>query len=180
MLVEDFGLIRFANYTFESNKMKKALLALLSMSVFGCNTNDGKVIPDFTFTTLDGKTITQKDLKGDATIICVWATWCGDCIREIPELNELVAKYGGNDKVNFIALSDEHESTVRKSLKRFPFNFTQVVNAKKYSDQLKTGVTKHFPQVLVIDNNLKVVFDVTENKDKIFGVLDTHIQSILN
>ncbi|HAV25573.1 MAG TPA: hypothetical protein DCX01_05285, partial [Bacteroidetes bacterium] len=57
--------------------MKKALLALLSMSIFGCNTNDGKVIPDFTFTTLDGKTITQKDLKGDATIICVWATWCG-------------------------------------------------------------------------------------------------------
>jgi hypothetical protein len=25
-----------------------------------------------------------------------------------------------------------------------------------------------------------VVFDVTENKDKIFGVLDTHIQTILN
>ena len=160
--------------------MKKLLIVLLIMSIFSCNNNDGKVIPEFTFTTLAGKTITQKDLKGDATILCVWATWCGDCIREIPELNELVAKYEGNNKVNFIALSDEDETIVRKSLKRFPFNFTQVVNAKKYSDQLKTGVTKHFPQVLVIDKDLKVVFDVTENKEKIFDVLDTHIQIILN
>lgn len=159
--------------------MKKVLLALITMSLFACNTNDGKAIPDFTFTTLDGKTITQNDLKGEATIVCVWATWCGDCIREIPELNELVAKYEGNDKVNFIALSDEDEATVNKSLKRFPFNFTHVVNAKEYSDKLKTGITKHFPQVLVVDKDLKVIYDVTENKDKIFGVLDSHIQKIL-
>ncbi len=159
--------------------MKKALLALFSLSSFACNTNDGKVIPDFTFTTLEGETITQKDLKGDVTIVCVWATWCGDCIREIPELNELVSKYEGNDKVNFIALSDEDEATVQKSLNRFPFNFTHIVNSKAYSDQLKTSITKHFPQVLVIDKDLKVVFDVTENKDKIFGVLDNHIQTIL-
>ena len=160
--------------------MKKLLIVLLIMSIFSCNNIDGNVIPSFTFTTLAGKTITQKDLNGDATILCVWATWCGDCIREIPELNELVAKYEGNNKVNFIAISDEDEAIVRKSLKRFPFNFTQVVNAKEYSDQLKTGVTKHFPQVLVIDKDLKVVFDVTENEEKIFDVLDTHIQIILN
>jgi len=149
------------------------------MALFACNDNDGKAIPDFSFTTLGNKTITQEDLKGDATILVVWATWCGDCIREIPELNELAAKYKDNANVNFIALSDEDEATVQKSLKRFPFNFTHVVNAKEYSDQLKTGITKHFPQVLVVDKDLKVVFDVTENKQKLFSVLDNHIQTIL-
>ena len=159
--------------------MYKLSIIFLMMSIFACNNNDGKRIPDFSFISIDKQTITQNDLNGEATIVVVWATWCGDCIREIPELNDLVEKYKNNEKVNFLALSDEDEATVRKSLKRFPFNFTHIVDSKKYSDQLKTGITKHFPQVLVIDKDLKVVFDVTENKEKIFSVLDNHIQSIL-
>ena len=84
-----------------------------------------------------------------------------------------------NNQVNFIALSDEDEATVRKSLKRFPFNFQHVVNSKSYSDQLITGAVKHFPQVVVIDDDLNVIYEVTENKGKIFNVLDSHIQDII-
>ncbi len=160
--------------------MNNIFIVLATAILMSCQTNNRKTIPDFKFTALDGAEITQDSLKGDATVLCVWATWCGDCIREIPELNELASKYTGNERVNFIALSDEDELTVKKSLQQFPFNFTQVVNAKKYSDQLKTGLTKHFPQVLVVDGNLQVIYDVTENKEKIFDVLDGHIQNILN
>jgi cytochrome c biogenesis protein CcmG/thiol:disulfide interchange protein DsbE len=159
--------------------MKKILNILAVMSLFACNSNNGKIIPTFSFDTLDGDQISHESLRGRVSVLCVWATWCGDCIREVPELNDLVEKYKDNKTVRFIAFSDEDEATVSKSLKRFPFNFQHVVNAKGYSDQLKTGLTKHFPQVLVIDQNLKVVYDVTENKDKIFGVLDSHIQKLL-
>ena len=138
-----------------------------------------KTVPDFSFTTIDGLNISSDSVKGDATVICVWATWCGDCIREIPELNELVTKYTKNSRVNFIALSDEDESTVRKSLLKFPFNFDHVVDSKTYSDQLITGAIKHFPQVIVIDGDHNVVYEVTENKSKIFNVLDSHIQEII-
>jgi thiol-disulfide isomerase/thioredoxin len=137
-------------------------------------------VPEFSFNSIDGNQISSDSIKGDATVICVWATWCGDCIREIPELNDLVNKYTNDNRVNFIALSDEDEITVRKSLKRFPFNFEHIVNSKIYSDQLITGAIKHFPQVIVIDDNLNVVYEVTENKSKIFNVLDSHIQEILN
>ncbi|MDC1395133.1 TlpA family protein disulfide reductase [Bacteroidia bacterium] len=158
--------------------MKKTVIALLTMSIFACKIHKNE-IPEFSFTTIDGKQIDKENLKGDATVVCVWATWCGDCIREIPELNQLVDKYKDNPRVNFIAMSDEDETTVRKSLKRFPFKFDHIVNAKDYTDKLKTGLTKHFPQVLVIDDKLNIVFDVTENKEEIFGVLDTHIINIL-
>jgi thiol-disulfide isomerase/thioredoxin len=159
--------------------MKSAFLILLSMTIFACNTPEEKQIPHFSFTSIDGENVTRTSLKGEATVICVWATWCGDCIREIPELNELAAKYKNNERVNFIAFSDEDEPTVRKSLARFPFHFTHIVNAKEYSDQLKTGVTKHFPQVLVVNKDLEVIYEVTENKEKIFSILDSHIQDIL-
>ena len=159
--------------------IKTTLLAFCLIGLFACQSPQNNMIPDFNYKTLDGKNISRNDLKNKATVICVWATWCGDCIREIPELNELVEKYKDNSDVNFIAFSDEDETTVNKSLKRFPFSFQHIVDSKAYSDKLKTGLVKHFPQVLVIDKDLNVVFEVTENKTKIFSTLDSHIQEIL-
>jgi hypothetical protein len=53
------------------------------------------------------------------------------------------------------------------------------VDSKTYSDQLISGVTKHFPQVIVLNGDLNVVYEITENKSKIFNVLDSHIQEII-
>lgn len=148
------------------------------ITLFACN--KGNSIPPFKYTSLQGQELSNEDLKGKATIMVVWATWCGDCIREIPELNELATKYKDNEDVVFIAWSDEDEKTVQKSLAKFPFNFKHIVNSKLYSDKLKSGMIKHFPQVLVLNKKIEIVFEVTENKKPIFSILDEHIQKILN
>ena len=159
--------------------MYKSLLFIgITLTMLSCK-KMGTEIPDFNYPTLAGDSITSEDLRGKATVVCVWATWCGDCIREIPELNQLVEKYSGNDQTSFIAFSDEDEATVRKSLQKFPFKFSHIVNAKAYTDKLKTGMVKHFPQVLVLDKDLNIVFNVTENKEPIFEDLDRTIQSII-
>ena len=158
--------------------MYKYVLLLATMAFLSCS-NKEKSIPPFNLTTLDGSTLSSEDLKGKATVLVVWATWCGDCIREIPELNELAAKYKENSNVALIALSDEDDATVNKSLNRFPFHFTQIPNSKSYSDQIKTGFVKHFPQVMVLNKDLVPVFEVTENKEPILDVLDKHIQEII-
>jgi thiol-disulfide isomerase/thioredoxin len=159
-------------------KMIKLITAMSIISLFACKT--GEPIPSFTYQTIEGKTLSNEDLKGKATILVVWATWCGDCIREIPELNELVSKYEANENVVFIAFSDEDEQTVNKSLARFPFSFQHIINSKAYSDKLKSGLVKHFPQVMVLNKDTEIVFEVTENKKPIFQILDNHIQDILS
>ena len=156
------------------------LYIVLLLILVSCTTKPGDTIPSFEYTSLSGEVISSESIKGKATVLTVWATWCGDCIREIPELNALVEKYKGNEQVEFLAFSDEDEATVRTSLKRFPFNFKHLVNTKSYSDQLKSGMTKHFPQVLVINQDLEIVYEVTENKQPIFTDLDNHIQTILS
>ncbi len=50
----------------------------------------GKKI-SFTTTDIDGNKITSDELfsKHEVTMINIWATWCGPCINELPDLNEL-------------------------------------------------------------------------------------------
>jgi len=51
-----------------------------------------------------GSTIAMKDLKGKVVVIDFWATWCGPCIAEMPNMKKLYAEY--KDKgVEFIGVS---------------------------------------------------------------------------
>ncbi len=49
--------------------------------------------PDFTLVSLEGDRITLSDLRGSVILLNFWATWCGPCIMEIPDLNRLQEKY---------------------------------------------------------------------------------------
>ncbi|MDO4570945.1 MAG: redoxin family protein [Planctomycetia bacterium] len=43
--------------------------------------------------TLDGKKLSMEDFKGKTVLVDVWATWCGPCVGEIPNMLEAYEKY---------------------------------------------------------------------------------------
>ncbi|WP_262964319.1 peroxiredoxin family protein [Methylobacter psychrophilus] len=49
--------------------------------------------PDVTFTSITGKKIALKELRGKPVIITFWATDCPGCIKEIPHLIDLYTQY---------------------------------------------------------------------------------------
>ncbi len=76
---------------------------------------------------LDGpgktKTITRAELAGKVVLIDFWATWCGPCLMELPEIQKLVETLAGSKKdVLIVALSqDDHPaeiSEVRKLVEK--------------------------------------------------------------
>lgn len=51
-----------------------------------------------------GKEISMKDLKGKVVVIDFWATWCGPCVAEMPNMKKLYAEYKEKG-VEFIGVS---------------------------------------------------------------------------
>jgi len=44
-------------------------------------------------TTVDGKAFSTKDWKGKVILVDFWATWCGPCIHELPNVEKAYATY---------------------------------------------------------------------------------------
>jgi thiol-disulfide isomerase/thioredoxin len=71
----------------------------------------GKDAPDFTVVMLDGPSKTKKvakaDLKGKVVLIDFWATWCGPCMLELPEVAKMLDGLAKNRKARegFVAIA---------------------------------------------------------------------------
>ena len=53
----------------------------------------GFLAPDFTLNTLEGNTITLSDLRGQAVLVNIWASWCVPCRAEMPEMQTIYQEY---------------------------------------------------------------------------------------
>lgn len=55
----------------------------------------GAPAPAFQAVTLQGDSIALADMRGDAVLVNIWATWCPPCRQEMPGLQALHEEYAG-------------------------------------------------------------------------------------
>lgn len=149
-------------------KYLASLFLFSSLLLSGC-TGLGSKVKSPPLHTLDGKDL---QLEGKITVINVWATWCGSCIREIPQLNALAQKYRENDEIQFIALADEPEEKVKQALSRWNFQYQQVADAGAFTRKLKSGLVKRYPQNIILNDQGEVIFEQTEGSSDIYNQLN--------
>lgn len=94
----------------------------------------GERIAGFTVASLDGsETGVPAAYAGRPVLINVWASWCGPCIEEMPELQRFHVQQGDNGtQVVGIALDDV--AAVRDFLGRVPVTYPILVDAAGPAD----------------------------------------------
>ena len=99
------------------------------------NTLPGKPFIDFTVEKgyVDGSTARLSDVigKGKYILVDFWASWCGPCRGEIPNIKQAYEKFHG-DRFDVLSVAVwDQEPRTRKALKEEKMPWTQIINADK-------------------------------------------------
>ena len=89
--------------------------------------NPAPVAP-LTLRTLDGKTVASADWRGKVTIVNFWATWCGPCRAEIPDLVALQKKYSAQLQVIGISQDEAPPDVVQRFASEQHVNYPIVMS----------------------------------------------------
>ena len=75
---------------------------------------EGKVAPEFSFPTPDGKKkLGPQDFKGKILVLDFWASWCGPCLAEVPNVKAIYEEYKDKGfEVYGVSLDDKREAWV--------------------------------------------------------------------
>lgn len=96
----------------------------------------GEMAPELKAANPEGKVIDLKDMRGSYVVIDFWATWCGDCRREIPGLKVLYAdtkdmKINGKP-IQWLGFSYDYNAEAWKQmLEKEQLPWPQISNLKK-------------------------------------------------
>ena len=112
--------------------------------------------PDFTLKSLDGHDVRLSALRGNVIIVSFWATWCGGCKVEIPELIDVYQRrHRDGLEIVGISMDDAGNDVVARFAKSKNVGYTIVRGdaavAKAY------GGIQFLPQSFVVDRHGKLV-----------------------
>lgn len=112
----------------------------------------GKPAPDAAFYDTTNKVMHLSDFKGKLLYVDVWATWCGPCKREIPELIRLEEEYKGKN-IHFLSVStDKDVNTWRNYLRKNKMAGMQTHQSDSPSENMSNlYMVNSIPRFILID-----------------------------
>ncbi len=113
--------------------------------------NTGQAAPDFALTDVDGQPVRLADYRGKVVVVDFWATWCGPCRMELPDLKSLYSTYKPQGfEILGLSVDEDPPAVVKKFAQTNGIPY-RIVMADQ-DTQGRYGV-RAYPTTLVIDRN---------------------------
>ncbi len=110
--------------------------------------------PDFTLHAMGGPNLRLKEQRGRVVMVNFWATWCGPCRQEMPQLNRLYEKYKSSGFVLLGVNVDDDASKAAEVAAKLGVTFPVLLDTEKTVSKLYDLST--MPSTVIIDREGKV------------------------
>ena len=147
--VRDALILKYPDDVFVKNldeRLKKALLV-------------GTLAPDIAVSSPDGNVLKLSDLKGKVVLIDFWASWCGPCRRENPNVVRLYDKYNVKGFEIFSVSLDKDKNAWIKAIKDDKLGWSNHVSDLKYwsSEAAKLYGISSIPSTILLDKDGRII-----------------------
>lgn len=136
---------------------------------------NGTVAPDFTLESNDGNTISLSDLKGKVIIVDFWASWCGYCKAENPNVVRLYNQYHDHG-LEVLGISiDQNKEDWKTAIAEQQLPYLHVIDTQAWNAEtvMDYGVNS-IPHLALIDRNGNLVATADQ-----IGLLEIEMLNLL-
>ncbi len=133
--------------------------------------------PDFTLPSAAGPNLRLQEQRGRVVMLNFWATWCGPCRREMPQLNRLYTKYKSSGFVLVGVNVDEDSRNAVGVSSKLGVQFPVVFDSAKRVSHLYDLET--MPSTVLIDRDGRVRFVHPGYREGLEDTYDRQIAELL-
>lgn len=138
----------------------------------------GVEAPDFTLKDIDGNDFTLSSLRGKYVVLDFWGSWCGWCIKGMPQMKEYYKKYEGKFEIVGVDCNDT-EQKWKDAVKKHELPWKHVYNPRANSQEEMTAsvlgkyAIQGFPTKIVLSPEGKIVKTIVGEDPAFYDLLDS-------
>jgi len=111
--------------------------------------------PEFQLTGVDGKAVSLAGARGKVVLLNFWATWCGPCRAEIPDLIALQEKYKERLQIIGLTVDEDDSEVIKQAIATTGINYAVAMAPAEL--RMKYGGIAALPTSFVLDTEGRVV-----------------------
>lgn len=122
-------------------------------------TGIGAIAPDLAFKDPDGKVRKLSDLRGKVVLLDFWASWCGPCRRESPNVRNVYAKYHDKGFEVFSVSLDRDAASWKKAIQDDQLVWPNHVSDLKQWQSEAAAIygVRSIPSMFLLDRDGRIV-----------------------
>lgn len=134
--------------------------AVLAIFICACSdgrrgVNPGDVAPEIAGVNPQGAPVTLSSIQGKALLINFWATWCGPCMAELPELQAVHKRLESKGFVVVGVAVDDDPEKIRAAVAQYGITYPVIIDTDSQSK--RRYEVKGLPESYVLDAKHQVL-----------------------